>query len=146
MDTVLSLKDGETSVIGGLIQDTKNNNIQKVSILGDIPVIGQLFSNKENAGDKTELILAITPRIVRGITVSDPEIASFWSGLEDDPSLARQYESFTQEPEFSAPAAKTPSAAACRNSRFSQLQLQPLPPQPATTGNSSAQQRRLYLW
>jgi len=109
IDTVLSLKDGETSVIGGLIQDTKSNNTQKVSILGEIPVIGQLFSNKENSGDKTELILAITPRIVRGITVSDPEIASFWSGLEDDPSLARQYESFTQEPEFPAPAAKTPA-------------------------------------
>jgi len=118
MDTVLSLKDGETSVIGGLIQDTKSKNTQKVSILGDIPVLGQLFSNREDSGDKTELILAITPRIVRGITVSDPEIASFWSGLEDDPSLAEQYGSFAQEPEFPAPAAIAPTSPAA------------LPPQP----------------
>ncbi len=128
MDTVLSLKDGETSVIGGLIQDSKSKNTQKVSVLGDIPVIGQLFSNKENSGDKTELILAITPRIVRGLTVSDPEIASFWSGIEDDPSIARQYESFTTEPEFSAPEAKKPSAGPPQQPL--QKLAQPLPPQP----------------
>jgi general secretion pathway protein D len=113
MDTVLSLKDGETSVIGGLIQDTKGQNTQKVWFLGDIPILSQLFSNHDNTGDKTELILAITPRIVRGITVSDPEIAAFWSGLEDDPNVSRGYASFIQEPEFAkAPdLAKTPDLA-----------------------------------
>lgn len=100
MDTVLSLKDGETSVIGGLIQDTKGQNSNKIFLLGDIPLIGPLFSSHDNSGDKTELILAITPRIVRGVTVSDPEIAAFWSGLEDEPSVARAFASFTQEPEF----------------------------------------------
>lgn len=104
LDTVLSLKDGETSIIGGLIQDTKGQNSNKVAFLGDIPVIGPLFSSHDNSGDKTELILAITPRIVRGIAVSEPEISSFWSGLEDDPSVAPHYSSFVQEPEF-APAA-----------------------------------------
>ncbi len=102
MDTVLSLKDGETSIIGGLIQDTKGQNSNKVFLLGDIPVIGALFSSHDNSGDKTELILAITPRIIRGITVSDPEITAFWSGLEDDPSTSRKYASFIQEPEFSS--------------------------------------------
>lgn len=107
MDTVLSLKDGETSIIGGLIQDTKGQNSNKVMFLGDIPFIGQLFSSQDNSGDKTELILAITPRIVRGITVSDPEISAFWSGLEDDPSVAKHYSSFVQEPEFAAADTKT---------------------------------------
>jgi len=112
MDTVLSLKDGETSIIGGLIQDTKGQNSNKVMFLGDIPIIGQLFSSQDNSGDKTELILAITPRIVRGITVSDPEISAFWSGLEDDPSVAKHYSSFVQEPEFVTPDAKTIKPAA----------------------------------
>lgn len=106
LDTVLSLKDGETSVIGGLIQDTKGQSSNKIFLLGDIPIIGPLFSSHDNSGDKTELILAITPRIVRGITVSDPEIASFWSGLEDDPSVSKGYASFTQEPEFVQPQVK----------------------------------------
>ncbi len=129
MDTVLSLRDGETSVIGGLIQDTKNFNTQKVSILGDIPIIGNLFSNKENATDKTELILAITPRIVRGITVSDPEIASFWSGLEDDPSIAKRYESFTPEPEFSVQAKVSGPQTTDQASQQSFAQPQPVKPQ-----------------
>lgn len=111
MDTVLSLKDGETSIIGGLIQDTKGQNSKKIFLLGDIPIIGQLFSSHDNTGDKTELILAITPRIVRGITVSDPEIASFWSGLEDDPSTSRTYSSFVLDPDFTtAPKAAEKNA------------------------------------
>ncbi len=112
LDTVLSLKDGETSVIGGLIQDTKNKQSDKVFLLGDIPIIGQLFTNSNNSGDKTELILAITPRIVRGITVSDPETASFWSGVEDDPSISKHYASFAQEPEYAAAPAKTAKSGA----------------------------------
>jgi len=112
LDTVLSLKDGETSIIGGLIQDTKGQNSNKVAFLGDIPVIGPLFASHDNSGDKTELILAITPRIVRGIAVSEPEISSFWSGLEDDPSVSQHYSSFVQEPEFAAAAAPTAKAPA----------------------------------
>lgn len=135
LDTVLSLKDGETSVIGGLIQDTKGQNADKIFLLGDVPIIGQLFSNHDNTNDKTELILAITPRIVRGITVSDPEIAAFWSGLEDDPSISKQYGSFVQEPEFAPPAIKqtapaVPSqpmvqAPAAQPSPVSQLPVRP---------------------
>jgi general secretion pathway protein D len=111
LDTVLSLKDGETSIIGGLIQNTSNKSQDKVFLLGDIPIIGQLFSNHNNSGDKNELILAITPRIVRGITVSDAETASFWSGVEDDPSVAKHYASFAQEPEYVSPSSKPAKSA-----------------------------------
>lgn len=104
LDTVLSLKDGETSVIGGLIQDDKTNSKQKVSILGDIPLIGALFSGKDDSNNKSELILAITPRIVRSLTVPEGDAAVFWSGREDEPTVHRPYSSFEQEPEFVAPA------------------------------------------
>jgi len=106
LDTVLSLKDGETSIIGGLIQDTKGQNADKIFFLGDIPVIGQLFSNRDNSNDKTELVLAITPRIIRSVAVADPDISAFWSGLEDDPAVSKHYGSFTQEPEFAAQEGK----------------------------------------
>lgn len=105
LDTVLSLKDGETSVIGGLIQDAKTNSKQKVSVLGDIPLIGALFSAKDDSNDKSELILAITPRIVRSLTVPEGDAAIFWSGREDEPTVHRPYSSFEQEPEFATPAA-----------------------------------------
>jgi general secretion pathway protein D len=100
LDTVLSLKDGETSIIGGLIQDTKSNNKQKISFLGDIPIIGSLLTNTDSNGSKDELVLSITPHIVHGITVPDRDVASFWSGKEDEPSTINPYAAYVQEPEI----------------------------------------------
>lgn len=102
IETVLSLKDGETSIIGGLIQNTSNNDKTKIFLLGDIPLIGPLLSNHNSSKDKTELLLAITPRLVRGVSVPLPGLASFVSGKEDDPSLARPLASFDQEAVFDA--------------------------------------------
>jgi general secretion pathway protein D len=120
LDTVLSLKDGETSIIGGLIQDTKSKSSQRMMWLGDIPLIGPLLSSHDNSDNKSELVLAITPRIVRGITVPEGDVAAFWSGKEDDPSVAKPYSSFVQEPELSSaqPALPLPSGG---------VQLQPVP-------------------
>ncbi len=126
LDTVLSLKDGETSIIGGLMQDIKSKSNQKISLLGDIPVLGSLFSSHDTSNDKTELILAITPRIVRGITVPEADVAAFWSGMEDDPSIAKPYGSFTQEPEF----AVTPQPTAAPFPKPVPPQTQPAAPAP----------------
>lgn len=102
LETVLSLKDGETSLIGGLIQDNKTNSKDKISFLGDLPLIGPLLSNKTTKRDKTELILAITPHVVRYMPAPEGDAASFWSGREDDPSTTSPYGSFAEEPEFPA--------------------------------------------
>ncbi|WP_243371221.1 cohesin domain-containing protein [Geotalea sp. SG265] len=106
LDTVLSLKDGETSIIGGLIQDSNTKSKQKVMVLGDIPIIGPLLSSNDNSNSKSELVLAITPRVVRSVTVPEGEAAGFWSGKEDEPSLSKPYSSFVQEPEL-VPAVQT---------------------------------------
>uniref|UniRef100_C6E2R8 Type II and III secretion system protein n=1 Tax=Geobacter sp. (strain M21) TaxID=443144 RepID=C6E2R8_GEOSM len=115
LDTVLSLKDGETSIIGGLIQKTQTDSKNKVFLLGDIPIIGPLFSNTSDKKDKTELLLAITPRIVRGVTVPDNDVAAFWSGREDEPSSHQPYSSFMEpdfvNPEAAAEGAPAPAAA-----------------------------------
>ena len=100
VDTVLSLKDGETSIIGGLIQNSNNNDKTKIYLLSDIPLIGPLFTNSNSSKDKTELMLAITPRLVRGLSVPLPGLASFASGKEDHPSLVRPMSSFDVEPVF----------------------------------------------
>ncbi|ACH38303.1 type II secretion system secretin lipoprotein PulQ [Citrifermentans bemidjiense Bem] len=110
LDTVLSLKDGETSIIGGLIQKTQTDSKSKVFLLGDIPILGPLFSNTSDKKDKTELLLAITPRIVRGVTVPDNDVAAFWSGREDEPSSHQPYSSF-MEPDFVNPEAAEGAAA-----------------------------------
>lgn len=110
LDTVLNLKDGETSVIGGLIEDSKTKGKQKIFLLGDIPVLGPLLTDNTSDNQKRELVLAITPRLVRSVTVPEPEVAHFWSGKEDDPSVVKPFASFELEPEFTTGQQAQPKA------------------------------------
>jgi len=87
LETVLSLKDGETSVIGGLISRTNTDAQQKIFLLGDIPVLGPFISGNLNSKEKTEIVLAITPHLVRALMSPKVNVSSFMSGKEDDPSL-----------------------------------------------------------
>jgi len=82
-DTVINLRDGETVVIGGLIQDDDQKTLVKIPILGDIPVLGKLFSNTDNETTKTDIIMSITPNIVRNMELPDKDTQAFWSGTED---------------------------------------------------------------
>jgi len=100
LETVLSLKDGETSIIGGLIQHNTNDAKNKIFLLSDIPLLGKLLTDTNSSHNKNELMLAITPRIVRGVVVPQNNVTSFSSGKEDDPSLVRPLASFDQEPVF----------------------------------------------
>jgi general secretion pathway protein D len=140
LDTVLSLKDGETSVIGGLISRSTSDSTQKVFLLGDLPLIGPLISSNETSKDKTELILAITPRLVRGVTVLGPRLSSFSSGKEDDPSLSAPYASFEQEPEYERPADSSapPNAALKPQTAPPAPAPQPAPAQPIRTVTPAA--------
>ena len=63
--TILRLRDGETQILGGLISDLDRNTASKVPGLGQLPVLGRLFSNHAGNNLKTEIVLSITPRIVR---------------------------------------------------------------------------------
>jgi general secretion pathway protein D len=105
LDTVLNLKDGETTIIGGLIQDSKSKSKNKIMFLSDIPVLGTLLTDSDDTNDKTELILAITPRLIKGVTMPENDALQFWSGRDDEPTTAAPYVSFTEEPEFAAVAA-----------------------------------------
>lgn len=64
IEGIVVAKDGLTVAIGGLISTTKSNIERKVPLLGDIPVVGELFKNKEQSNTKNELVLLITPRII----------------------------------------------------------------------------------
>lgn len=64
VDTTVRVKNGETIIIGGLIQDVKTNTISKVPFLGDLPIIGALFRRTTYTEDQNELIIYITPHIL----------------------------------------------------------------------------------
>ena len=80
--TSLRLKNGETQVLAGLLQDEERNTADKVPGLGDLPVIGRLFGSHRNEHNKTEIILLITPYVVRNIERPAATIVEFPSGTD----------------------------------------------------------------
>ena len=83
-DTVLRLKDGETQVLAGLIQNDATSSVNKVPGLGDIPLFGRLFSNDNSNKQKTDLVLLITPHVIRNVTRPDETSNQFASGTDSE--------------------------------------------------------------
>jgi general secretion pathway protein D len=80
--TVLRLKDGENQVLAGLINDEDRRTGNKVPGLGEVPVVGRLFGNSVDDNSKTEIVLSITPRILRNIERPSVTTLEFDSGTE----------------------------------------------------------------
>lgn len=80
--TELRLQDGETQVLAGLISDSDRKNISKIPGIGDLPGIGRLFSNHQDEKIKTELVLMITPHIIRQSRAPDAALTEYWVGSE----------------------------------------------------------------
>jgi general secretion pathway protein D len=83
--TSLRLRDGETQVLAGLINSEDRQSINKVPLVGDFPLLGRLFQNDLRDRAKTEIVLLITPRIVRNIARPDTVPAQLASGTEASP-------------------------------------------------------------
>lgn len=82
--TVLRLKDGENQVLAGLINDEDRRTAYKVPGLGEVPVVGRLFGSQNDDASKTEIVLSITPRILRNVRRPDAELTDFESGTESN--------------------------------------------------------------
>ncbi|MCW5557237.1 MAG: hypothetical protein KIT22_05310, partial [Verrucomicrobiae bacterium] len=63
-DTVVVVPDGQTVIIGGLMETTASENVSKIPVLGDIPVLGNLFKRKQKQNVKTELMIFLTPHVI----------------------------------------------------------------------------------
>ncbi|MDR2016923.1 MAG: type IV pilus secretin PilQ, partial [Burkholderiales bacterium] len=63
--TQISVNNGDTAVIGGIYEEEILNDVDKVPYLGDIPLLGYLFKTTGRTSNKTELLVFLTPRIVK---------------------------------------------------------------------------------
>lgn len=84
-ETTIVVDDGQTVVIGGLIQDTLTVNVSKIPILGDIPILGWFFRHKSTEKRKTNLVILLTPHIIRNR--QDLEKAKNYVGKRRDKHL-----------------------------------------------------------
>jgi general secretion pathway protein D len=82
--TTLRLHDGETQILAGLINDEDRRSAIQVPGLAQLPVVGRLFQARNDAANKTEIVLLITPRVIRNIERPGPALEHFNSGTELD--------------------------------------------------------------
>lgn len=84
VDTIVTVKDGQTVVIGGLIQTTDQERNTKVPLLGDIPLLGKAFQTSLQSSVKTELLVILTPRVIQGTKPEDVSRQRVLSDLSID--------------------------------------------------------------
>lgn len=70
-ETTVELGSGQSFAIAGLLQNNNSNDVQKFPFLGDIPILGTLFRSSEFQQDQTELMILVTPYIVRGVDANE---------------------------------------------------------------------------
>ncbi len=108
--TVLRLKDGENQVLAGLINDEDRRSANKIPGFGELPVIGRLFGSATDDNQKTEIVLSITPHLIRNIRRPDAAQAEFGTGT--DSTLRSHSDSIGAVPVYAtSPAANTAAAS-----------------------------------
>lgn len=82
ISTTIRLKDGETNMLAGLIRDEERTVLSGVPGLSDIPMLGRLFANNRRETQQTDIILTLTPHIVRILDLTEADLRSFRLGRE----------------------------------------------------------------
>ncbi len=107
-NTLLRLKDGETQILAGLIQESDTRTANTIPGLGDIPILSHLFGTHHSDHEKDEIVLSITPRIIRMQPRPSSDATEFWYGTETRtrsvPYGTSSAEGSTSPPSSSAPA------------------------------------------
>ncbi len=81
-DSVIRLKDGETNFLAGLIRTDERSNDSGVPGLSEIPLIGRLFGDKRNENERTDVVLTLTPHIIRNAQITEEDLQPIWVGTE----------------------------------------------------------------
>jgi len=128
-NTMLQLKDGENQVLAGLINNEDRSSGSKVPGLGNLPIVGRLFGRTNDTLDKTEIVLSITPHLVRTVQRPPASASEFSAGTEAN--FRRRPD--TQPVVVTGTAVRTPGAPAALPGQAPAAQ-----PAPASASASSA--------
>jgi general secretion pathway protein D len=139
--TDLTLKDGETTILGGLIRDDYTKTKDTFPILGKIPLLGDLISGHLRNKSKREILLSITPHIVKSVDVPKANVASIWSGGEDDLKAGPNFSAFAaplQAEQSRLAPPPVPGRSNQPTEMFTPAQAEPAGPAPEAMPESAA--------
>ncbi len=101
--TTMILREGETAVLGGLISEDESHSLSGIPGISGTSLVGRLFANVGDSGDRTELLLTITPRLVRSQSLPSRSSTDFYSGTEGSYSTKASYDYLKRDPVAPAP-------------------------------------------
>ncbi|HXG68654.1 MAG TPA: secretin N-terminal domain-containing protein, partial [Blastocatellia bacterium] len=87
MDSVARVKDGQTTLIAGVSQTNESKNIKGIPIIGLIPILGRFFATPENRNTQSDVVITVTPHILRRADITEEDHLATYSGTGNDPSL-----------------------------------------------------------
>jgi general secretion pathway protein D len=87
ISTTIRLKDGETNMLAGLIRDDERRSLSGLAGLGDVPIIGRLFARNSKETQQTDIILMLTPRIIRVLELTEADLRPFRVGRADNATV-----------------------------------------------------------
>jgi general secretion pathway protein D len=133
--TTLRLKDGENQILAGLINNDSDRSVNKLPGLGDSPLLGRLFGSQKNIEKKTEILLSITPRLVRNLQRQEASINEFLGGTDSNLRLRPDFkvgalEEVIANPEINREAVPVPAQAVASPSEPAAQPPQPAPELP----------------
>jgi general secretion pathway protein D len=82
ISTVIRLKDGETNLLAGLIRDDERRVLRGVVGLSDLPIIGALFAQSQREAHETDIVLTLTPRIIRVLELNEADLRPYRVGRD----------------------------------------------------------------
>jgi general secretion pathway protein D len=88
INTVIRLRDGETNMLAGLIRDDERRVIAGIPGLSDLPLVGRLFAHTRTEASQTDIILTLTPHIVRVLDVTEEDLRAFRVGRESPGAIS----------------------------------------------------------
>ena len=80
--TTIRLRDGETNMLAGLIRDDERQSLNGIPGLSDLPIVGRLFAHKQKISQQTDIILTLTPHIIRVLDLSEADLRPFRVGRD----------------------------------------------------------------
>lgn len=129
--TSLVLVDGVRTILGGLYETNTAKNKSTIPWLGEIPLLSSLLTSHDNSKTRRELLLSITPHVVKRVEVPEAEVATIWSGGEESLGVGPKFGAFASplvsEVEATAPAAAPAAAPRRELPPAGQVPVQPAP-------------------
>jgi general secretion pathway protein D len=110
ISTQVVVQDGETIALGGIIQESRTLSKNRIPLLGDIPYVGAIFGNTSLSSERTELIVLLTPTVIRDTSEAQRATTEFKDKLKELKKLMQQEEQRNSQSQQAAPSPEDPPA------------------------------------